>query len=139
MFVSTSIDLPPRPIKEGLDLDIGATAPSGSFDGSTEEPYKRWPTGCELEFKLGRRGIGKSGSESSFVVGRFVPSFWARDTSDGREGRVKRRWRRMLPLGVGGPVMLSRLRAREVNVGMRVRNGLGCVGAAVAVAVAVSG
>lgn len=128
-FVPTGIALR-RPIIEGLDLDIGGTAPSGCCHGS---PCKRRTTGGEVEFELW--GIGESGSASSVVVGRLAPSLCARVMSDGREGRVKRRWWRMLPLGVGGPVVLSRLRAREVNVGMSVRNGLGCVEAAVAVSV----
>lgn len=93
---------------------------------------RRRLAGGAFEFELGSRGIGEWGS--SLVVGRFVLSFCASDTREGREGRVKRR-RRMLPVGVGGPVVLRRFCSREVNVGTSAKNGLSRGEAAVAVAV----
>lgn len=69
-------------------------------------------TGNEVESELGGRGIGKSGSVSSVLVGRLASSVCATVMSDGWEGQVKGRWWGMHPLGIGGPIVLSRLRTR---------------------------
>lgn len=90
--------------------------------------------------ELGGRRIGESRLAYSSVVGSLVLvlvlNLWASPPSEGREGRLRRRWRGTPPFSVGGPAELKRFWAYGVK---SARYGLGCAWVGTAVGVADNG